>query len=380
MKSLSSYERILRTVQGKPVDRVPILSPLFWNPLDGDAIEYEWERNQNYREVKEIVKKHCDFLCRPHSLPLDLFDYRFLLVPANYIEIVEKRQGKGRITVRYRVRTPKGDLYTTEEKKENVHTTWCVEPLLKDKKDVEKILSVPFRFKPFDLEPFFKEKERLGKRGVMQIQISTPLVCTSSLLKFEDFFLWCITERKLVTKLMDVILEREYIKLEYLLKQGVGPIFWFGGSEQATPPMMSSHLFDELVVAYDSVLFDLVHRYGAVVNVHCHGKVGTVIEKFINMGADMLNPVEPPPDGDIDIEEAKRLAQGRITLIGNIEMRDLEFNTPQQIEDKVENAICKGGKKHFMLSPTDYVYTTISDRFRDNIIRFIKAGLKYGKF
>ena len=115
----------------------------------------------------------------------------------------------------------------------------------------------------------------------MYIFVSTPIVCVSQLFRFEQFLMWCATEKSTIIRLIETAFERIYNQLEYLLQHGVDPIFHFGGSEQATPPMMSPKLYNEFVVKYDSKFFDLVHRHGGIVAVHCHGRLRGIKEKFI---------------------------------------------------------------------------------------------------
>jgi len=245
---------------------------------------------------------------------------------------------------------------------------------------VERILSVPFRFDKPDLAGFFADRERLGDRGVMQVGVSTPMVCVSRLFHFDQFLEWCAAEHDLIDRLIRTVFERIHVKLEWLLQQGIGPTFWFGGSEQATPPMMSPRYYDDFVVKYDGRLFDLVHRYGQLVHVHCHGKIAATLPKLVERGVDSLDPVEPPPDGDVEMGEAKRMVQGRIALLGNVEFRHLEFAEPDEIEEMVQHAILDGGKEHCMLYPSARAISSISDRYRDNAIRYIEAGLRYGRF
>jgi len=382
MKSkLTSRERILRTIRGENVDRVPIFPPIPWNlwmSLD-QRPPTGWYAELNYQTVAKLVEEHCDAFCRSRALG-GMFDRRFLLIPPEHITVASREVMGNRTVVTYRVTTPKGNLRSVEETVHGIQTTYYTEPLLKDKDDVEKILSVPFRFDKPDFKPFFDEREKVGDRAVMEVGISTPLVSTSRMLDFVQFFEWCLTERATIVKLLETHLERISVKLEYLLQNGVGPCYWFGGSEQATPPMMSNQMYDDFVVRYDSQLFDLVHKYGGLVHVHCHGKVNTVFERIIDMGVDMLDPMEPPPDGDLEICEAKRRAKGRITLMGNIEIRDLDFATPEQIDEKVKHAIIDGGKFHFMLYPTATAISSITDQYRDNAIQYILSGLKYGSF
>jgi uroporphyrinogen-III decarboxylase len=142
---------------------------------------------------------------------------------------------------------------------------------------------------------------------------------------------------------------------------------------------MSPRLFDALVARYDGPLFDLVHEHDCYVHVHCHGRIAGVLDRWADLGADLLDPVEPPPQGDIEMGEAKRQVDAQITLMGNIEFRDLEFATPDEIEEKVRRAIEDGGKKHTILYPSARGITEVSEQYRDNAIRYIEAGLKYGK-
>jgi uroporphyrinogen-III decarboxylase len=141
---------------------------------------------------------------------------------------------------------------------------------------------------------------------------------------------------------------------------------------------MSPRLYDDLVVRYDQPLIALVHEYGKIAHVHCHGKVREALDKIIAMGADLLDPVEPPPDGDIEFWEAKEKARGKTVLIGNIEFRHLEFATPAEIDAQVREAIQRGGKKGMILGVSATAITSISDRYRDNAIQYIESGLRYG--
>jgi uroporphyrinogen-III decarboxylase len=142
--------------------------------------------------------------------------------------------------------------------------------------------------------------------------------------------------------------------------------------------MMPPDFYEDLVYKYDSQLMELVHKHDCRVHVHCHGKISEVFERIIDMGADMLDPVEPPPDGDIGIEDAKRRANSRMTLIGNIEFRDMEFSTPEDIDKKVRDAICLGGKDHFILGLSATSISSITDRYRENSIQYIRSALEYG--
>jgi hypothetical protein len=376
---LSCAERLMRTIRWEPADRVPIEPPIPLNPLQwAEAPPTQgWQAEPNYRQVAELALQHCDFFVRPRGLP-PMFDRRFLLIPQEYIEVESREQVGERVVVTHCIRTPRGDLRTKDEHEPGISTGWYTEPLLKDKDDVERLLSVPFYFDEPDLSACRDQCEKVGDRGLTEIGVSTPMVCVSRLFEFGQFLEWCASERAIIERLVATAAERIAVKLRYVLECGLGPVFWFGGSEQATPPMMSPRFYDDLVVRYDGPLMDLVHEHGQYVHVHCHGKVREALDKLIAMGADLLDPVEPPPDGDIQFWEAKERARGKMVLIGNIEFRHLEFATPQQIDAKVQEAIERGGKQGMILGLSATAITRISDRYRDNAIQYIESGLRYG--
>ncbi|MGD8240133.1 MAG: hypothetical protein PVH68_16380, partial [Armatimonadota bacterium] len=71
-------------------------------------------------------------------------------------------------------------------------------------------------------------------------------------------------------------------------------------------------------------------------------------------------------------------ARGKLVLIGNIEFRHLEFATPREIDEKVHQAIERGGKQGMILGLSATAITRISDRYRDNAVQYIESGLRYG--
>lgn len=377
---LTSRERLLRCAKGEPVDRVPIsppvsFSPLAWAEKGPDAAPL---RDPLWPEVAEACAEHCDCMVGIGGPIGQLFDRRFLLTPAKHIERLPVEQGDEWQVVRHVVHTPQGDLTTTDKTQAGVQTAWYTEPLVKTVEDAEALLSVPYEFDAPDLSPCREHMETVGGVGLTEFSVSTPLVSVSRLMHFDQLLLWCHTERELVHRLLRAMCDRVELGLRYALEQGLGPVVWFGGSEQATPPMMGPAMYDEFMVAYDGRLMELVHQHGGLVHVHCHGKISGILDRLLDMGVDMLDPVEPPPDGDITMLEAKERAAGRLTLLGNIEFRELEFSTPRRIDELVKRAILDGGTERVYLCPSATPIERLTPQYRDNALAYIEAGVKYG--
>lgn len=378
-ETMTEKQRVLACVRWEDYDRVPIYPPIPFNATQWERGElHSWCDSDNYRAVAELVAEHCTETGR-YRAQGGRFNRAYHMIPNRHIEAVSTETVGERTSRTTVVHTPKGDLRTVTTVDQDVSTAWVMEPLVKDLADVDRLLSVPFEPDPFDPAELLADHEEWGERGLVELGISTPLVCSSHIMLFDTFLEWCASERTTIERLLEAACERILTRLEPLLKAGVVECIWLGGSEQATPPMMSRKFYKELAMAYDEPIIRMCKEHGTLVHVHCHGLVNDVLELMMDMGADMTDPVEPTPDGDTDFADAKRRCRGRMVLMGNIELRALEFATTREIDEMVRAAICDGGKEGVMLFPSACPLTWMSDRCRDNCIQYIESGLKYGE-
>jgi len=357
-------ERFLAVLRGEPVDRVPLELYGFWYPDRAalDAVDDPLKRKIGERLIdrmtyRTIVPSHVN---------------RFLVTPPQRIsERMEHLSGGGRVA-RGEIDTPKGKLTFVSEYDPRSDTVWTVKYPVETRADVDAIMSVPWEL-PADLRPPADEDFRgdFSERGICETGISSPMVCVGGMMSYQSFLELCITDLELAKELTRICLDRAMDVLKVLLSKPGVDLVWIGGSEWLTPPMGSPALYDALVQEQERAIVDYVHANStAVTQVHCHGKIGTVLEKTIARGADYTEPVEPPPDGDITLAEAKTLAAGRITLGGNIECRIL-VNEPADVVDRAVRAAFEGGKDRFVLVATAGCSPRISDREFHNYMKLI---------
>jgi hypothetical protein len=80
---------------------------------------------------------------------------------------------------------------------------------------------------------------------------------------------------------------------------------------------------------------------------------------IVATGCDGLDPIEPPPQGDVELSAVRRAYGDRLVLFGNLEASDLEnLPTPQFIL-KIRRAIREGtlGQgRGFVLLPSSCPY------------------------
>ncbi|MFH1905738.1 MAG: uroporphyrinogen decarboxylase family protein [bacterium] len=388
----ASCRRICDTYRRENVDRVPILSPLWQFPRgDIDSAKFgDWRDEDRFRELVRFVQASCDPLPPynavgfPHVF--ESWSYqRFLEAPREYVEEFPDEEGKDNRT-RHTVvlHTPKGDLKWVYENEVGVLTNWDMHRPVQCIEDVEKLLSVPYKFKspdPKEYEAFRKHRAKMGADAISGAGINSMVAMLCGVMPFELLLEWVITEPDIIKRLADTWLERTSEKVDWLLSQGVGPFWHFNGVERASPPMMGPNQWDELVIPYDG---DIMRRIKAAdsearIHVHCHGNVETLLDSFVEMGVDSIDPVEPHPQGDVDIAKVKRKYDNKLVFVGNIEFLDMETKNPGEMDEIVQYAIEGGGKENVMLWTSSGPHERPTDRFLDNAVHYIEAGLKYGK-
>lgn len=366
---MNSRERLLKTLRREPVDRVPV-STYELMPLGGDV----WYQEQpSYKPLLDYIAEKTDIL------------YMWGPGAKNSCEWEEKKEhwAEGDSTfMRYTVKTANGDLTRVTRRDKDVNTNWEIEPLFKSIEDLEAYYALPWEYAGVDMASFHEAEAKVGDRGIILCDTFDPVCEMAGGFDFEPFMIHAWQDRSRMRKCMDVVLERLLIDLRAKLEGGAGPIWRIYGPEYVTPPYFPPDAFRELVIAYDKPIIDLIHEYGGLARVHSHGRVSGSLDLFVEMGADATDPLEPPPQGDVDLAEVKKKYGDRLILFGNIELSYLEYWEPDEIERYVKESIdaaAEGGG--FVVMPTAApINAPLWDRTAENYRRMIDTVLEYGRY
>ncbi len=238
--------------------------------------------------------------------------------------------------------------------------SYSEEYYLKDRSDAERHLSLPMPvFGPSAAEDFAKAQAAVGEAGIVEAILGlNPAGAAAELFGSETFALMTVTDRDIIHALCQRRMEIILRMIRWLHQQSIGPFFDLEGYEYLVPPLHGPRDFQEFCVRYDKPIIDLIHELGGRVHVHCHGKVGSVFDGFLELGADVLHPFEPPPMGDITAKAAKAAARGRMCLEGNIQIADLYERTPEEIRRQTQALIadCFDDRRGLIVCPTSSPY------------------------
>ena len=217
----------------------------------------------------------------------------------------------------------------------------------------------------------------------MIASVGDPAYLAADLMSFQDYMMWAFEETDHFARTVAIVAERVMENLRRQLDCCVLDFYRIVGPEYFTPPYLPPEVFRRFIVPHVTEMTRLIHSRGGKVRLHCHGKMGRVLDMILETGCDGIDPCEPPPDGDIELDELKRRCQARgVSLWGNIELKLLEQATPAQVRAEVrkimDQAKAGGG---FVLMPTAApINLPLSATTEANYMAFIDAGLEFGRY
>jgi uroporphyrinogen-III decarboxylase len=213
--------------------------------------------------------------------------------------------------------------------------------------------------------------------------VGDPAYLAADLMSFQEYMMWAFEETDHFARVVDIIAERVRENLRRQLDCCVLDCYRIVGPEYFTPPYLSPAMFRRFVLPHVTEMTRLIHARGAKVRLHCHGKMAQVLDMILETGCDGIDPCEPPPDGDIELDEVKRLCQAHgVSVWGNIELKLLEQATPAQVRSEVQKIMrqAKDGGG-FVLMPTAGAITLpLAPKTEANYKAFIEAGLEFGQY
>lgn len=372
---MTHRERIETAWAFEEPDRVPI-EAMRWAPL---------ERHPRGERVLALIDEHVsNFRGAP------LYDWGFFGQPATRTEEVLEDTGEAE-RIRWTMHTPAGDFTAVIRRPRlaaDVEDYHWEKRYLSEPADLRRLLSVPLELRAPDVEGFEQARERIGETGVEYCALLHPLGVLVRQAQMEEVYAWLRSEPELIHRFLEVTNSYVVEAVELIAAAGVRTTFMSWAHEMLIDPWLGHEHFEEFVFPYDRRVYDAVHAGGSRFRAHCHGNCMQYLERFHEMGIDSVEPLEPPPYGDVDLAEAKRRVGDRMLLSGNVASQAFIFREPEEVEQEVREAVeaaaAGGGYTLRMTGGSGGAGAVRSEeqfeRCIINIEAYIRAGLKYGQY
>jgi uroporphyrinogen decarboxylase len=216
----------------------------------------------------------------------------------------------------------------------------CIDgPLSAESVTVQDIMNHQFP-KPewFDFSPLIKECESFKDRIIVGGLWSAIHGDSFRMMGFENYLLNIAFNRPLVKALIDRMTEF-FLSMNthyFQTLKGMTDIYFMGNDFGAQNGLMIS-VEDWKELFYDNYkkLIDLAHSYGLIVMVHSCGGIEPLIPYFIELGVDILDPVQVTAS-DMNPELLGDKYGGKIYFHGAVDTQNiLPFGTPDDVKEHV---------------------------------------------
>lgn len=142
--------------------------------------------------------------------------------------------------------------------------------------------------------------------------------------------------------------------------------------------MMSPDMWREFFAPHLETLADMIHEAGLKVFLHCCGSSRKIIPDLIEIGIDILNPIQPQAAGMSPLELKENFGD-KVCFHGGVDTQSvLPYGTRDEVALEVRERIevlGKGGG--YILAP---VHTVESDVPIENVLAMYEAARAYGRY
>ncbi|MCK5851359.1 MAG: hypothetical protein KAH23_10630 [Kiritimatiellae bacterium] len=377
---MNRRERLMATLRGEQVDRPPVsfyeLNGLDENPDDNDP--FNIYSHPSWQPLIELTREKTDRIVMRSA------SYDSVL--PNPIEALSKTETHLCDGSRFTVNSISagGRVLTSRTRRDlDVNTVWTEEHLLKSVDDLKAFMQIPVPSQDGEIDPVAvtDAENALGDTGIVMINTPDPLCLAASLFNMAEYTVIALTEQSLFHQLLEYFASTLLPKTEAVSKALPGRLWRIFGPEYASPPYLPPYLFREYVCHYVEPMIKAIQRYGGYARIHSHGKLSAILDDIVGMGADGLDPIEPPPQGDVELAFVRKQFGKEMVLFGNLESSDIENLPTEQFSEKVKRALAEGTSgsgRGFVLMPSSCPYgRELSPLALENYIKMIEIVDSY---
>ncbi len=373
---LSRRERLMATLRGEPVDR-PAVNFYevggFKVDLD-DPDPFNIYNAPDWRPLVQLAEQHTDIIRLMSPVRARSIDPTRSTTDPLYREFFreELSEEEGCRTMRTTVTVAGRTMTQTTKRWRDLDTVWTSEHLLKDTDDLRAYLQIPDEAfaESVDVAPLEAEEAELGDRGIVMVDTEDPRCAAASLFDMEEYTIIALTEPALFHQLLEKHARRIHARTDQVSRLLPGRLWRIYGPEYAAPPYLPPRLFDEYVVRYVDPMVRMIQAHGGFARIHSHARLKDILDHIAGMEPDALDPIEPPPQGDVELGYVRERYGQQLVLFGNIEIADVENLPADQFEAKVQRALDEGTSgdgRGFVLMPSAALYgRTISSTAMGN--------------
>lgn len=386
---MTSRERFYKVIKGKIPDRVPVtlfiqhqghfITQVYPDVDMHDSLTLDLKVIEIQKQLGTdvFVRLLFDF-DDPESLPRGGLDVN---KQTENWEVETERVTNENVTIyRSTIKTPEGILtqdFSVNEIRKGTYVHACTKKPIHSLKDLE----IAIKYEPKMTDAFKhkvnyrveKVKEALGEDGIVGIWAPHgPFNNASLIMDLETLYSLYLTNYAFYEKIMNFAIDRTKDYAMAMISSGVDVLIV---SANVPGGFLGPAIYKQYVLPFEQRFVELCQKTGIPVLYHNCGEIMNLVESYKKLGVKMVEPFSPPPLGDADLAEAKKIVDGAYVMIGGVDQVNvLQKGTVEQVREVTKKTIetgKPGGK--FILQSADFLeYGTPLE----NIEAFVKTGIE----
>lgn len=340
MKELSSEERLIRTLQGKEIDRVPT---------------FEWMID---KKVIQALTPGLDTEEFIYKMGLDA-----VCVDCDY----EKERIEGDL-----IRDEWGMI---KRDSGQIHSM-PVDGPIRTMKDLENYRAPdPYKQGRYDsIERALEEHK--GNKAVI-LHLNDVFSIPSRLMPFDHFMMLLMDEPETVKALIDISVETNLAMAEEAVKRGIQIVYTGDDYAYNSGPMISPLLFREIFYPGLKRVMGGYKDLGLLVIKHTDGNIMPIIDMIINSGIDCLDPIDPV--AGMDLAHIKKNYGSKIAVKGNVDCaHTLTFKSVEETVQETKQCLgigMEGGR--YIISSSNTIHSEVKP---ENYQAMLDTIRKFGNY
>jgi len=313
---LSSYERVIRTIEHQTPDIVPTAPPF----------QGYWALNEAHMNVYDSIKNPISAANKQYkvvrSCGFDMYECFW-----DWLASVEAIGGKVMIE-------PKGNPVT-------------VEPLIKDPSDLD-YLEIPDLLENDRIVSGLKTAKKLmekdGGKRFLYGSLAMPFTLAAEIRGTQNLLMDIYCNRSFVFKLLDFLTDLKIECTKLLIEEGIEGVIY--SDPVSSGDLISPDVFEEFAFPYIKRVFKENRKDLIMSGIHICGNINDRLELFNGLDTDIISI-----DSNVDLYDARERLNNEYVIMGNISpLETLYLSKPINVRLEARSEINRMGSNNFILA------------------------------
>jgi len=193
------------------------------------------------------------------------------------------------------------------------------------------------------------------------------------LVGMENLMVYIYTEPDFVRQVLRRIMDFQIGIAERYLKHGVEMTFMGDDLGAQSSLLLSPATVDEFLLPEYRRIFDLYKSNGVLINFHSCGHVEPLLGMLMELGADIINPVQATAN---NLQSVREVTQGKMSLCGGISTHLLMISSIEEIVKMTKETLYMlGAKGGYICTPDQHMPFE-----KEKVDAFIQTVEEYGRY